>query len=237
MVDLPRHAPAAGAGSRGPDARASVLGAATALAFVPGSDRLAVLVPSLEGMRLRLIGPDREVIWERPLTRKRIPGYHLKGISLALSPDGGLLACTTGTSTVWVFDSATGQEVRRFDDHAQTVTGVSWIDGESVLSASTDATLRVWRPDDSVSSTVVETIAAEGMVFVPGRRTALIWSARGELLAWSLGETPAQLWSRDPSARSVAAHFTRLAVSAVAACWRWSTPDRPSSCWSRTGTG
>jgi GTPase SAR1 family protein len=215
VVDLPRHAPAAGAGSRGPDARASVLGAATALAFVPGSDRLAVLVPSLEGMRLRLIGPDREVIWERPLTRKRIPGYHLKGISLALSPDGGLLACTTGTSTVWVFDSATGQEVRRFDDHAQTVTGVSWIDGESVLSASTDATLRVWRPDDSVSSTVVETIAAEGMVFVPERRTALIWSARGELLAWSLGETPAQLWSRDPSARSVAAHFTRLAVSAV----------------------
>jgi GTPase SAR1 family protein len=215
LVDLPRPAPAAGAGGRGPDARTSVLGTASALAFVPDGDRLAVLVPSLEGMRLRLIGRDREVIWERPLTRNRIPGYHLKGISLTLSPNGRLLACTTGTSTVWVFDSVTGQEVRRFDDHVQTVTGVSWIDDESVLSASTDATLRVWRPDDSVSSTVVETIAAEGMVFVRERRTALIWSARGELLAWSLGETPVQLWVRDPPSRSVAAHFTRLAVSAT----------------------
>jgi GTPase SAR1 family protein/WD40 repeat protein len=215
LVDLSRQRPAPGAGGRGADARASALGAASALAFIPDGDRLAVLVPSLEGMRLRLIGPDREVIWERPLTRNRISGQHLKGVGLALSPDGRLLACTTGTSTVWVFDSVTGQEVRRFDDHAQTVTGVGWIDDESVLSASTDATLRVWRADDSVSSTVVETIAAEGMVFVREPRTALIWSARGELLAWSLGDTPAQLWDRDPPSRSVAAHFTRLAVSAV----------------------
>ena len=132
-----------------------------------------------------------------------------------MSPDGSLLACTTGTSTVWVFDAATGQPVRQFDDHSQTVTGLSWIDDESVLSASADATLRIWRPDDSAPSTVVETIAAAGMAFVRERRTALIWSARGELLAWSLEGIPAQLWYRDPPARSVAAHFTRLAVSAV----------------------
>ena len=43
------------------------------------------------------------------------------------------------------------------------------------------------------------------MVFVRERRTALIWSARGELLAWSLAETPAQLWYRDPPSRNVAA--------------------------------
>ena len=105
--------------------------------------------------------------------------------------------------------------MRQFDDHSQTVTGLSWIDDEWIVSASMDATLQVWRPDDPVSATVVETIAAAGMVFVRERRTALIWSARGELLAWSLAETPAQLWYRDPPSRSVAAHFTRLAVSAV----------------------
>ena len=200
----------------GTEPRVSALGPASAMAFLPDGGRLAVLAPSLPGrMTLRLIGLDREVAWERPLTRDRVAGYQLKGVSLALSPDGRLLACTTGTSTVWVFDTATGQEVRRFDDHTQTVTGVSWIDDASVLSASTDATLRVWRPDDPVSSTVVETIAAEGMVFVRERRTALIWSARGELLAWSLAEAPVQLWNRDRPAHSVAAHFTRLAVSAV----------------------
>jgi small GTP-binding protein len=212
LADLSRQVSPGGGGRPAADARVSVLGAARALAFIPGTGRLAVLVPSLQGMKLKLITPDQEVIWERPLTRNRSSGYHQKGVSVACSPSGHLLACTMGTSAVWVFDAATGQEVRRFDDHANVVTGVSWVDDEWVLSAATDATLRVWRPDDSVSSTVVETVAAEGMVFAPGRRTALIWSARGELLAWSLAETPVQLWARTSPTRNVAAHFTRPAV-------------------------
>ena len=201
---------------QGTEPRILALGQASAMAFLPDSDRLAVLAsPSPGRMTLTVIGANREAIWEEVLPRKRNAGSHLEGVNLALSPSGHLLACTTGTSAVWVFETATGRQVRRFDDHTQTVTGVSWIDDERVLSASTDATLRVWRMDDSVSSTVVETIAAAGMVFVRERRTALIWSARGELLAWSLEETPAQLWDRVPSSRSVAAYFTRPAVSAV----------------------
>jgi GTPase SAR1 family protein/nucleotide-binding universal stress UspA family protein len=195
----------------------SAFGPASSMAFLPDGDRLAVLEPTSPGrMTLMVIGPNRKAIWEEALTTKRNAGSHPEGVNLALSPSGRLLACTTGTSAVWVFETSTGRQVRRFDDHAQTVTGVSWIDDERVLSASTDATLRAWRLDDSVSSTVVETIAAAGMVFVRERRTALIWSARGELLAWSLEETPAQLWDREPSSRSVAAYFTRPAVSAVA---------------------
>ena len=188
----------------------------SALAFAPNGDRLAVLAQSSPGrMTLRLIKPDRETIWERALTRNRASGYHLLGVSLAFSPDGRLLACTTGTSTVWVFEAATGQPVRQFEDHTQTVTGLGWIDDEWVLTAAADATLQVWRPDDAVPKIVVETIAAAGLTFVRERRTALVWSARGELLAWSLEGVPAQLWYRDPPARNVAAHFTRLAVSAV----------------------
>ncbi|MGD0699795.1 MAG: TIR domain-containing protein [Trebonia sp.] len=198
------------------ESRISALGPASAMAFLPDSDWLALLEPTSPGrMTLMVIGPNREAIWEEVLTRKRNAGSHPEGVNLALSPSGHLLACTTGTSAVWVFETATGQQVRRFDDHTQTVTGVSWIDDDRVLSASTDATLRVWRVDDSVSSTVVETIAAVGMVFVRERRTALIWSARGELLSWSLEETPAQLWDREPPSRSVGAYFNRLAVSAV----------------------
>jgi small GTP-binding protein len=200
----------------GAEARVVTLGAANAIAFAPDGDRLAVLAPSLPGrMTLMLMTPGREVIWERVLTRNRNFGHHLEGINLAWSPDGSLLACTTGTSTVWVFDTASGEPVRQFDDHSQTVTGVSWVDGKWIVSASTDATLQVWSPDDAAPPTVVETIAATGMVFVPERRIALIWSARGELIAWSLAGTPAQLWYRDPPLRSVAAHFTRLAVTAV----------------------
>jgi GTPase SAR1 family protein len=199
--------------------KARSLGPAIAMAFAPASDRLAILAPSSAGrMMLMLIKPDREKIekvWEQALVKSLTSGFHTEAVNLAFSPGGHLLVCTTGTSAVWVFETATGRQVRQFDDHTQTVTGVGWIDDERVLSASTDATLRVWRVDDSVSSTVVETIAAEGMVFVPERRTALIWSARGELLAWSLEETPAQLWDRNPPSRNVAAYFNRLAVSAV----------------------
>ncbi len=197
--------------------RMLALGPASAMAFIPGSDQLAVLAASLPGqMTLMVIGPDQEVIWEQVLTRKRMSSSHPEGVNLALSPAGHLLACTTGTAAVWVFDTATGEQVRQFDDHSQTVTGLSWIDDERLVSASMDATLRVWRPDDPVSTTVVETIAAAGLVFVRERHTALVWSARGELLAWSLAETPAQLWDRNPPSRNVAAYFTRPAVSAVA---------------------
>jgi GTPase SAR1 family protein len=192
-------------------------GPASAMAFTPDGDRLAVLAPSLPGrMTLMLVKPNREVIWERGLPRNRMASHHTEGVNLAVSPDGSLLACTTGMSTVWVFETATGQQVRQFDDHSQTVTGLSWIDGGTILSAAQDATLQAWRPDDAVPATVVETIAAAGMAFVRERRTALAWSARGELLAWSMAGTPAQLWHRDPPSRSVAAHFNRLAVSAVA---------------------
>jgi GTPase SAR1 family protein/nucleotide-binding universal stress UspA family protein len=197
--------------------RMPALGPASAMAFIPDSDRLAMLSASSPGrMTLMVIGPDRQVIWGQVLTRNRMSGSHPEGVNLAVSPAGHLLACTTGTSAVWVFNTATGQQVRQFDDHSQTVTGLCWIDDEWLLSASMDATLRVWRSDDPVAATVVETIAAAGLVFVRERRTALIWSPRGELLAWSLTETPAQMWDRNPPSRNVAAYFTRPAVSAVA---------------------
>lgn len=200
------------------ETRMQALGAATSLAFVPGGDRLAMLVPSSMPGRItvKVIEPNRAVVWERML-RDRLPGNSSEGVNLAVSPNGSMLACTGGTSTVWVYKTATGEPVRQFDDHAQTVTGLSWIDDEWIVSASMDATLKVWQPDDSVSSTVVETIEAAGMVFVRERRTALIWSTKGELLAWSLDDgAPAQLWYRDPHpSRNVAAHFARLAVSAA----------------------
>ncbi len=174
LADLSERVP-----SPATETRTQALGAATSLAFVPGGDRLAVLGPSVQGrMTLKVVEPDRKVIWERVLTRNQMSGSFSEGVNLAVSPNGSMLACTAGTSTVWVHDTAAGEPVRQFDDHTGTVTGLSWIDDEWIVSASLDATLKVWQPDDSVSSTVVETIAAAGMVFVRERRTALIWSAR-----------------------------------------------------------
>ncbi len=197
-----------------------LLGVASAMAFSPAGDRLATLAPSLPGrITLTLCGLRGEAFWESTLTRPRTSSYRSEGVNLAWSPDGKFLACTTGTSstasTVWLIDAADGSPVGQFDNHSDTVTGLAWVDDDWVLSASEDATLQLWRPDGSAPTTVVETIPAAGMTFVREQGTALIWSGDGELFAWSLGNTPTQLWYRNPPSRSVAAHFTRLAVSAV----------------------
>jgi GTPase SAR1 family protein len=196
--------------------RMETLAVTSAMAFAPEGDRLATLAPSLPGrMTLTLLGPGQKAIWECVLTRNRMSSYRSEGVNLAWSPNGRFLACTTGMSTVWLIDAADGHPVEQFDNHSLTVTGLSWIDDDWMLSASEDATLQLWRPDGSAPSTVVETIPAAGMAFVRAQGTALIWSADGELYAWSLADAPTQLWYRDPPSRSVAAHFTRLAVSAV----------------------
>jgi GTPase SAR1 family protein/transcriptional regulator with XRE-family HTH domain len=204
-----RASPASGAAS------AEVLGMSSAMAFAPGGDRLAMLVPSLGGMTLALIGPDGQSLWESMVTRSRASGNRTEGANLAWSPDGQFLACATGTPTVWLIDAADGRLVSQFTDHSLPVTGLDWIDGDWILSASQDATLRMWRADGAAPSTVVETIPAAGMTFVRGRGTALIWSGDGDLYAWSLSDGPAQLWHRVPPKRSLWAHFTRIAVSAA----------------------
>ncbi len=197
------------------EAELETLGKTSALAFAPQGERLAALEPSLPGrMKLALLGPGPQVVWECVLTRNRMSG-NADGMNLAWSPDGRFLACTTGTSTIWLIDAADGREVGQFDCHSLTVTGLSWIDNDWILSASQDATLRLWRPDGAAPSTVVETIPAAGMVFVREQGIALIWSADGGLFAWAVADAPTQLWFREPPSRSVAAHFTRLSVSAV----------------------
>lgn len=90
---------------------------------------------------------------------------------------------------------------------------LAWIDDERAVTAAADATLQAWCPDDAVPA-AVDTVAAAGMTFVRERRTALIWSARGDLRAWVPGTGPGSALAPG-SAVAEPAHFTRLAVSAV----------------------
>jgi len=202
------------------EVQTQLLGVTSAMAFSPEGERLATLAPSLPGrMTLTLCGLRGEAFWESTLTRPRTSRYRSEGVNLAWSHDGKFVACTTGTSstasTVWLIDASDGRTVGQFHNHSDTVTGLAWVDDDWVLSASEDATLQLWRPDGSAPATVVETIPSAGMIFVREQGIALIWSGDGELFAWSLGDTSTQLWYRNPPSHSVAAHFNRLAVSAV----------------------
>ena len=150
-----------------------------------------------------------------------------EGVNLAWSPDGSLLACTTGTSTVWVLDAATGEPVRQFDDHSETVTGLGWVYDEWV-AVGLDATFSVG-PDASASSTVVETIAAAGTAVRARARHRPDLVGGGELFAWSLRDTPAQLGYRDRRRAAWRRTSPGWRSAPWTACWRWSTRARPSS--------
>ena len=203
----------------GPDPRPESIGLASAIAFAPDGNRLVRLAHSLPGrMTLSLLDsdPDHSMVWDCTLSTNRFSANRFEGINLAWSPDGRWLACTTGTSKIWLVDAISGLAKAPLEHHEKTVTGLRWMDDEWIVSASADATMQVWRLGDPMPATVIETIPAAGMTYVRELNTALVWSSSGDLLGWSLGGGLTQLWHRDPPLRNVAAHFTRPAVSAVA---------------------
>lgn len=79
--------------------------------------------------------------------------------AVAVSPDGRYTAGTTGPfrppqdreadTSIYLWDSQTGEEVRRFIGHTDTVTAVRFLpDGQHIASASWDGTIRIWSIDD-----------------------------------------------------------------------------------------
>lgn len=64
--------------------------------------------------------------------------------AVAFSPDGKLLAMTTGRA-VHVWNASTGDQIRILEGHTESITGaVFFPDGNSLASSSLDGTVRIW---------------------------------------------------------------------------------------------
>jgi WD40 repeat protein len=111
--------------------------------------------------------------------------------SIAVAPDGRVLA--TGFGGVWLWDAATGRQLRRMGNELANVTGLAFSpDGQTLVSRHADNTLRLWdvktgRALSSVPSPKADEVHARARPFAFSRDGAtLVLGQPGGLLLWDV---------------------------------------------------
>jgi hypothetical protein len=109
--------------------------------------------------------------------------------SVAFSPDGKRLASASGSAdgTVWLWDVATGRDVRALQGHSGPVPSMTFSpDGRRLASAGEDATVRLW---DAASG--LELLVLKGH---KGEVTSVAFSPDGKRLASAGYDGTVRLW-------------------------------------------
>ena len=120
---------------------------------------------------------------------------------LALLPDGRSLLSAASDQTLLLWDVATGQPLRRFVGHDDTVVGVAVSpDGRFALSSSADGTLIWWDiatavpirriPVRSTYPPFAVSQFAASAAIAPDGETAVFGQADGTLIRWQLTDPP-----------------------------------------------
>ena len=104
------------------------------------------------------------------------------------SPDGTRLAVADSIG-IWLYDTATLQEVDLLTGHTGSVFSVSFSpDGHTIASGSRDATIRLW---DAVNGELIRTLEGHtgfvnSVVFSPDGRTIASGGDDGTVLLWDI---------------------------------------------------
>jgi len=107
--------------------------------------------------------------------------------SVAWSPDGKMIASTSGDKTVQVWDAANGNLLYTYVGHTDSVYSVAWSpDSKRIASASYDKTVQVW---DAIDGYFPTTYAEHtGWVW------SVAWSPDGKYIASGGGDKTVQVW-------------------------------------------
>jgi WD40 repeat protein len=160
-----------------------------------GGHYRAALAFSVDGATLAVGGTDRfvtlyDVRSDSVRNRIGVPG---QVTALAFNGDGATLAVNgVGEQSVWLYDTATGAELAKFDGpHEGTVTGLAFTTtGRNVLLGRSDGTLRLWE-----AATLTERLRF-GEVFQKGTNgfVAVAVSRDGRRVASGAGDRVVRLW-------------------------------------------
>ncbi len=96
-------------------------------------------------------------------------GPHAQVNAVAFSLDGRQVLSGSDDNQLILWDSTSGQVVRRFDGHSGSITAATFsADGTRVLSASGDGTVRIWNPGTGeLLVTLIGNAEGEWLVLTP----------------------------------------------------------------------
>jgi len=177
--------------------------------FSPHGTRLAIAggMPAQQGMLELFSWPARECL-------ARLVCHDDVLYAVAWHPSLDQLAIAGATGRLAVLDVTSGAVVRECQGHVRDVLAACWLPDGSLVSASADASVRVWKEakEASAISLTNHTAAAVGLA-----RPSDGQQERGRLEVVSIGrDRTVRLWQ--PLRRRLV-RFVRLPVEPLAVCW------------------
>ena len=132
--------------------------------------------------------------------KMRLTGHEWGMHSMALSPDGAILASGSEDSTIRLWDMHTGEHKKTLNGHTDRVYSVAFsTDGKTLASGSDDNTIRLWNVDTGETQRILTAHAGEfegvdnGHSSVEGVKS-VAFSPDGKTFASGGGDNVIHLW-------------------------------------------
>ncbi|BAZ25445.1 protein kinase [Kalymmatonema gypsitolerans NIES-4073] len=155
------------------------------------------------------ITPPLRILWQCSHTLSGHPGTLSAVNSIAISPDGNILASGHDNKTIKLWDLNSKKQAYTFAGHCQAVKSVAFSpDGKILATASDDKTIKLWNVNtlEEIRTLFAHTHAVRSVAFSPD----------GELLASGSWDKTVKLWDIKTGEEICTVTGHQLQVSAVA---------------------